>query len=87
MGNIQDGALQIHMIIHGECLIQEETSTLEEGGEMIHIEEHFREIIGLIDDGLIAMLVGKYGISRIMMIILMNIGVILIIAGIILKSK
>ena len=52
------GEFQIHMVIRGAFHSPAEPITEE--GEMAHIE-HFREIIGLIKEGLIVMLVMKWG--------------------------
>ena len=70
---IQDGQLQIHMLILGE--VRSQAETMADDGEMIHIE-HFSEIIGLIEEELIAPLEKKWEMRHIMWIILMKIGVI-----------
>ena len=77
---IPDVESQIHMIIRGEFRSWAETMTEE--GEMIHIE-HFRAIIGLIEEGLIALLVMMWKMKKIMGVISMKIGGILITNGIV----
>ena len=84
MGVIHDGELQIHMAIRGELRSQEES--MGEEGEMPHIG-YFREIIGLIAEGLIVLLAMKWMAKKIMMIISMEIGIVLIANGAIRKAR
>ena len=53
---------------------------------MPHIA-HFQEIIGIIEDGLIVLLVKKWSMDTIIRIITISVGVIPIINGIVLKAK
>ena len=77
---IQDVEFQIHMVIRGEFRTQ--AATMTEEGEMIHIERRC-EIIGLVEEGLIA----RLAMGGIMRIISMGIWVILIINGIVRKAE
>ena len=64
------------MAIRGE--FRSKARTVTNGGEIAHIER-FGEIIGIIEEGLISLLVWKWSTDMIMGVITMEIGVILII--------
>ena len=79
---LTDGEMQTHMIIRGEFHSKE--STVTRGG-MIRVE-HLREISGIVKVWLIALLMDKWNQNTTMVIITMEIGVILIVKGIILHA-
>ena len=77
METIPDAEMQIHMIIHGRFRIKEIAAAKEEA--IIRVG-NFSAIIGIIEEGLISMLVKKW--KTIMGIIAMGRGVILITDGV-----
>ena len=66
------------MVIRGE--FRTHASTVVKEGEMTHIE-HFRGIIGIIQDGLIVLSAKQWGMEKIMGIIAMEIGICQIVKG------
>ena len=73
------------MVIRGGFRRKARTETAE--GEMTHIEHPQEIIIGIIKEGLIALLVRKWSIDMTMRIIEVAIMIILITKGVVLKAQ